>query len=751
MAVLQGLRIITPVLPSISILLLIIPAVGRAQAPGFDGLDSWIRDQRPAATAFESQLPDYPEWLGACPNNFRLTAAFASEFKRECVQGVFNSKVATAKKTASDAYDEVLKCTGAVTDPMAVMTSGRKCVDQAKGLKKQGEDLIAQAKKLPKDAARLIREGKRLISVGSVVVTLWGELGVCSAKAMVASGDMTRRQKDDWKGSVDRLFAVKDLATGAFEKATDLANFTGAIAQKGMDMFRGDQAPKTKAEAEKLWEKIKPDTLAKDLDALIEALEPIDLKRIRLLEEKGQALTDKMNACQVDEALSDLEIYQNNVYQEFLEQRTAIALREKNLWCSALARGYDRAMNDYQQRAFLFGSVTGMSPSDREFGTFYNPARDNWKQDLKNQDLLIEKINGIYQQLTPENVQKAREYHAHEEALAKDLVGLTRESMKQCGAASKEDKDHDLGLLARRFERARDSACGKAVLAEKYNLDAMAEGTRQAASLTSQAKRISTSALRSADIRLKACKPTDAMVGKAKSGSQLLNLQKDANKIGLDLDSCYLEEFDNLEARIDSRRAELASIAASVDKKIQLGRRALETCETDESLPALRKARLELTGLACNTTPGAAKRLREIDNLERALAPDSCKGVGVDKVYFLIRVTGSGLIPHYAGGSFITSGTYEKIITLQRDDPLVKNLTEYRDRLAGEDCPVEIPAIPGLNKLPVLWTSGPQVTVAEGPALSTAELTTDALMDTWRHSEEDGPSLGELRKKTGCN
>lgn len=124
----------------------------------------------------------------------------------------------------------------------------------------------------------------------------------------------------------------------------------------------------------------------------------------------------------------------------------------------------------------------------------------------------------------------------------------------------------------------------------------------------------------------------------------------------------------------------------------------------------------------------------------------------IERVAYVIRVTGSGWIPHYAGGSYITDGYNDEVLWVQAGEDPQQKIDDYRERLIGDICEKEVPAIPGLRKRPVIWTSGPKIEGIGPPHRDQYEAyAAHEFENTWAFSKEDGPSLWEIREKHGCN
>jgi uncharacterized Zn-binding protein involved in type VI secretion len=127
----------------------------------------------------------------------------------------------------------------------------------------------------------------------------------------------------------------------------------------------------------------------------------------------------------------------------------------------------------------------------------------------------------------------------------------------------------------------------------------------------------------------------------------------------------------------------------------------------------------------------------------------------VSAVHFVIKVKGSGYIPHWSGGSWSTEGENEEVFTLRRGQDLKTELKAYCEVLV--DTPEEMvnpPAIPGQVKRPVFWNEGPEIEVISDKIFTYTEARIRALTDTWAVDQKSnhGP-LSELKKrykKRGC-
>ncbi len=124
----------------------------------------------------------------------------------------------------------------------------------------------------------------------------------------------------------------------------------------------------------------------------------------------------------------------------------------------------------------------------------------------------------------------------------------------------------------------------------------------------------------------------------------------------------------------------------------------------------------------------------------------------IQRVVYVIRVQGRGWIPHYAGGSYITSGYNDELLYAKREQDPQELIDAYKERLIGELCEKQVPAIPGQHKRPVIWTGGPQIDGIAGPFRTKWEAyEVVELESTWKFSTQDGPSLYKIKGKLKCN
>ncbi len=134
---------------------------------------------------------------------------------------------------------------------------------------------------------------------------------------------------------------------------------------------------------------------------------------------------------------------------------------------------------------------------------------------------------------------------------------------------------------------------------------------------------------------------------------------------------------------------------------------------------------------------------------ERKPPPDERKPRS-DETLFVISVGGIGASPDWAGKSLVQSGSHEEIFRLKRGQDLRTELEAYHSRLLGDVCEIVNP--PGMisKDAPPQIFNWAEITVLTGPITDVKQLEGRSLKDTWKTINENGISLGELRKRGGC-
>ena len=121
-----------------------------------------------------------------------------------------------------------------------------------------------------------------------------------------------------------------------------------------------------------------------------------------------------------------------------------------------------------------------------------------------------------------------------------------------------------------------------------------------------------------------------------------------------------------------------------------------------------------------------------------------------DEALFVISVEGKGASPHWAGASYVQSGSHEEIFRLKRGQDLKIELEAYHSRLLGDVCEIITP--PGMiskDRPPQIWDWA-EITVITDPLTDVKQLEGRVPKDTWKTIDEKGSSLGEIRKRSGC-
>lgn len=447
-----------------------------AQPLNLNGFKEWIQRQRPPEPTFKPKLPKYPEWYGSCPGTADLLSRFAREFKKECVDETYNSTIKS--------LGESLKAVGVY--PQKVQKVIHQCVDNVENVKiiplevakslnecnKAVKDIKEKAKGLHKQitTSSKISSLKELDSFAGISEKIATTALTCTFKAMLTSGDMSERQRQDVKKNVDRLLSVKG-------KIVDLGTVAVNLAENGLEFVNSENITDIES-VFTAYDKISfSDILKEKGNQFLEATEGEEERRIRKLKEKGMEIAHLMNSCQVDLAFEDLEIYDNMVDQEFLEQRWAISKAEKGMLCSAYAgnRKYERMTRD-QQIWFTQRLDNNTEPNPYGLKPFdwpsHNPPRSIWYRALDKHQIFINEMESVYSEFSPDKVASARKKEKSERALIKRLIEKTNSLVSgQCVVKDEGSYLEELEMTQKRIKRARNSNCGKLGLADEFQLE----------------------------------------------------------------------------------------------------------------------------------------------------------------------------------------------------------------------------------------------------------------------------------------
>ena len=123
----------------------------------------------------------------------------------------------------------------------------------------------------------------------------------------------------------------------------------------------------------------------------------------------------------------------------------------------------------------------------------------------------------------------------------------------------------------------------------------------------------------------------------------------------------------------------------------------------------------------------------------------------VDKAYVVVRLSGSGLYPHWAGGSHKIAGSSQYIYTIVKGDEPLPTLEEISASYRANVCDMVNPWGFGweVDTPPSLFNQEkPAVKLITVPYKNAGDIDRSLLYSDWKSSGSDGPGLWELKK--GC-
>lgn len=458
-----------------------VPPNAGARAPSLDGLKWWIQGQRPHEPTFKENLPKYPEWIGSCPGTADLLVGFAKEFKIECIDETYNSTIKSlgeslevaglypqkVQKVIQPCFDSVGNAKGTALE---VAVSLNECNKAINDIKEKAKGLHKQATEISK-----ISSLKKLDSFTGMSETFVTTALICTLKAMLTSGDMTTRQKQDVKKNVDNLLSVPGKISAGYNIVSDLGKMAVTLAENGLEFVNSDEITDLESLLIKLDKISFYDMVKEKGNQLLDSVQFEDEKRIQELKKKGMEIVHLMNSCQVDLALEDLEIFNNMVDQEFLEQRWAITKVEKGMWCSAFEGNnkYDR-MNDKQKVMFIGrrpGNTEPPPSTDSLYWPQHNPPRSTWYSQIDKHKKIINEMERVYAEFSPNKVASARKKEQRGRSLIDRLIEKANSVItNQCIDKDKDAYIKDLEITKDRLIRANESNCGKAGLGKEFQL-----------------------------------------------------------------------------------------------------------------------------------------------------------------------------------------------------------------------------------------------------------------------------------------
>ena len=173
----------------------------------------------------------------------------------------------------------------------------------------------------------------------------------------------------------------------------------------------------------------------------------------------------------------------------------------------------------------------------------------------------------------------------------------------------------------------------------------------------------------------------------------------------------------------------------------------IEACDPDKAKEKISQARKFLADLPCNSSKGAELRNRILTSLEiKADLPDC--GNNSKPGDYILRIAGSGYVPHYSGGSWKTVGYHDQILSLTPEQNLADEMLSVLQHYKEDPCTAEMPAVPSQHKTPVIWQSGPKVEVILGPVAKLRNVPDLELENTWFLDEKSNhPPLTVLKDK----
>lgn len=222
-----------------------------------------------------------------------------------------------------------------------------------------------------------------------------------------------------------------------------------------------------------------------------------------------------------------------------------------------------------------------------------------------------------------------------------------------------------------------------------------------------------------------------------------------------------LVDKDRTLERIGTTIDEIAALLQQSDKPYRQG-------NYDEVRRLIAEARAKLDAIEETTSCMAIRDW--IDRIEGNLwpLPTAAGGSGsqpgnddeaaepIDRVHYLIAITGGGFTLHFSGGSFEMSGSHQEWMTLERDQNHDQAKADYKRRLLAGGCGVTgpWPIAPGKPAPPQFWQSGPEIVTVTDVLEERSEYKQELQFD-WKNLNDDGPGLevliGAITKLGDCD
>lgn len=690
---------------------------------GWDELAASMRQREAYSGPFAGDLFEASDALGRCPGWFDAFPRFLRSFDRLCGRGILLKRAETKYRELTDClvqFDPL--------NPGLSLDSVRKC-DKVKTTMQQARDAAAIQRGQGGDALDEETRERHEALLGSVK-SLLTDVAVCTIKAGITAADMPEARRRDWERFVDGARVVEsgldivDTYYGLAEKVAKdgqlafIENFTPGSVLEWDEAVRDAEG----------WTRGQVDDFFAPFGAAAgrvrDLFESFPVVRTGLLRSEVADVTYQLESCRFDQALKDQEVTRLKLETMILRYRRDMAFYRHRTNCAWREQGLD-GVSLYRQNQFLTG--------------VYSPYKA-WGRAQEDHQRLLELYESFRKDFSEAKVNERR--RVFEERLTRavgefrpHLERRIRDCDRPGGGPSLEVLQ--AALWSKRQALAAD-ACGEALQEAMDRLIARAD---RFLTLSNRAN----SAL--ADLGVCRIGPARRMVEAevaATRGVRLSELEQ------MGMDACWGGSPADALRRIEQRAAELAKELRGIDGLLQRLQRKALACDDQGLDPLNRDIETALDALDCPIAhPAVASRRDRLGGLNDYLRHPECTPSEAPpaEVVFPVRISGSGFTPHYAGGSYVLDGHHDIRFRLPYGKDARRTISEYRERFNTDPCKTEIPAIPGLSKIPVLFNGKPGMQVLSRPRAG-SRLPGVELENTWKSAENDGPSLGELRG--GC-
>ncbi len=700
------------------------PVIAGQSTPWRDArqLGEYMSSAPAQSTRFEGDLFKASDELGNCPGWLDGFSRFANNFARLCSRDVF-------LKSAKARYAQFSECfDGAGNTPPAEFLDRMKKCKKVQAAFQQIEDTNAL---LSGNTEGLSKEDRdRHEKLQSSVQDYLKDVAVCTIKAGITSVDMRESRRRDWEKFID---GARIIETG-LDASNTFIELAEKVATEGRSAFLENFTPQSLED----WADVTQDS-GKWLSGKIEeftapfgtaAGQVADLLASSPAIQTGRLYREiddvsyKLDSCEFDQAILDAEVTELKLKASIVRYRRNMAFYRHREICAWNAEKLD-GKSIARQADFL----------DRVYSNF-----DYWKQERKAHDRMVQRYDSFREKFLPANVSQRRsDFDALIESELSDVRDAITLSIRECGKAGKALPLDTLQVLVwSRRDRTKAGAC-------------RAKFEQEADKLIDSAIVFETMFNRahSAERDIKACRISQA---RKAINSEIIMWQSATSKptqlVSAGLNACWGGGPKAALERLEHRNQSLIDQLKMIDATLQQLRSKAVQCDASNAQPLLIRAQQGLNGLECPLNHKAITgRRAQLVQLEQNLGKAECQAdqKPPDKISFVVRVSGSGFTPHYAGGSYKLSGYHDLRITVPYGTPPGTALAQVRARYNSDPCKAEVPAIPGLSKIPVLFNGAPGVVVRTKAYPGTALPSEITLENTWKASEDDGPSLRELR------